>query len=385
MGSILYFAQSVPARGRGPGPRAAARVRSARPWAAPSPGLPPATRLRPAGSLLVRYRCIFALRAELLLPRPPTCFGPVTARPAHSTGRFFLLVSAPARRRPASPVVQLVAAPTRPFPRPVTRAALAVAGALPGRPACLCVRSLRAAPGRILLVCWSAGRRAAAGSGRSCRGLRFGPLPLQSGGRRYRSWRRLSRPAPRPGSRLGPRILGAPLRALCAAHRRVGAPLPLPLVRRMSCTAGSRPLRVLGCSSPSSGLFRRLPSHRRCSSACLFPSFRFSRGFPPFRPGIAHLAGVSLVRRPCRRRRGVPFLALRLCTALPPGTLRRSAPEQRTRGPCGNAPPSPLSPPARRTARSEPGGGGGPNPRRLPAPLRRRASGSVSLICYYCR
>ncbi len=52
------------------------------------------------------------------------------------------------------------------------------------------------------------------------------PLPLRAGGRRYRSWRRLSRPASAPGSRRGPRFLGAPLRALCAAHRRVGALVP---------------------------------------------------------------------------------------------------------------------------------------------------------------
>ena len=45
---------------------------------------------------------------------------------------------------------------------------------------------------------------------------------------RYRSWRRLSCPEPRPGSRRGPLFLGGPLRALCACASTPwgpGAPL----------------------------------------------------------------------------------------------------------------------------------------------------------------
>ena len=64
---------------------------------------------------------------------------------------------------------------------------------------------------------------------------------------------------PRSGRRpCGPLFLGAPLRALCAAHCRVGAPLPLPLVRLMSCTAGS-------CSFGSSADLPGLPAIARPS------------------------------------------------------------------------------------------------------------------------
>ena len=63
-------------------------------------------------------------------------------------------------------------------------------------------------------------------------------------------------------------------------------------------------------------------------------------------------AGSSLARRPHRRRRRVPFLALRLRTALTSATMRRPAPERRTRGPCGGLFASRNRPSGRRGLRA---------------------------------
>ena len=185
----------------------------------------------------------------------------------------------------------------------------------------------------------------------------------------------------RPGR---PRFLGAlsvrsappifargPAAPLARGRRCRARPGPAPAVARLVC--------------PGVGRLRRRPSRRRFSSVRLVPAgdassfsaFRFPRGFSALRLGSARLVGSSLRRLPRRRPRGVPFLALRLHTALfqpPYCRLRRRwrpAPGRRTQVPCSNAPLL-LVPraPARRIARSEPGGGRGPQTHGRPAPLR---------------
>ena len=150
------------------------------------------------------------VRSGLVTARPPPCAGYMTRQEMASVGR-----------RPASPLSRLDWAHPRPRLSPAVRPAppSAFAGGSS--------RGVRPAPSLFLLLC-------------------FGPPPVApvtprlpvAGAARHAS----PRPSP-PASASAPGLASlprSPLRALCAAHLRVGAPLPLPLVRRMSCTAGSR-------------------------------------------------------------------------------------------------------------------------------------------------
>ena len=112
------------------------------------------------------------------------------------------------------------------------------------------------------------------------------PLPLCAGGRRYRSWRRLSRPAARPGRAARASPPWGPLRALCAAHLRAGAPLPLSLVGVVVARGRVPPLRGLGCSSPSPGFFAAGLRTAASPPPALFPAHRFPRGLRRFRLGF---------------------------------------------------------------------------------------------------
>ena len=166
----------------------------------------------------------------------------------------------------------------------------------------------------------SASRRATAGSivQGGCCSARNGRPPVMC---------KLSRLAARSGRRRGPLFLGAPLRLPGASHRRVGAPLPLPLVRRIRSfgrvplTSVARLIRALP------GLFRRQAS-RRC--------FSFGRPFsfaPPFQPPFPLLAGSSLGWHPHGASAGCPSLPFAFARRYRPSC--RATPEQRTRGPCG--------------------------------------------------
>ena len=140
----------------------------------------------------------------------------------------------------------------------------------------------------------------------------------------YRSWRRLSRPEPRPGGRHGPLFLGVPLRAVCAAASAPwgpGAPLACaPHVRRgrVPLTSVARLFRAF---------LRAFSVPAFAPPLLLHPIPRFA--YPPIilrcAKAFARLVGASLRRlrrgRPCGPRfLGVPLRAV--CAA----HLRRGAP-----------------------------------------------------------
>ncbi len=101
----------------------------------------------------------------------------------------------------------------------------------------------------------------------------------------------------------GPRLLGAPLHTLCAAYLRAGAPLPLSLVRRMSCAAGSRSFGVLADPPDLICMFRSAYRAVSAEQPIVTPCMSQCRTGDPRGPyrGVPYHGLTSLVLCPPRR------------------------------------------------------------------------------------
>ena len=163
--------------------------------------------------------------------------GPARRSPPHQLVGF--VACRRGGRRPASCVLQVVVAhPIRPLlpaafarrPRPVPFRGLAGLAGLLGS--------------FILLVRWSRGRRAAASSVAPPSLTRRPRWPGLRGRGRYRSWRRLSRPAARPNRPVRASLPRGPSpSSRCAAMPAVGPRCPFRGRVASGLPAGSRPLR----------------------------------------------------------------------------------------------------------------------------------------------
>ena len=251
------------------------------------------------------------LRQNLL--QPALQLRPDTARAALFLLRPFLSLF----RRSGPSGLSCVAAPAGP-----TRTRALPPAVLPRRPWLLRRRGLFRGCSACLVSSPGAGVRPPAGApsppGAKLASSPLRPQPLVAGpaggtgrGAGSLAWSR------GPIGRCGPCLLGAPIRLPGAPQLpAVGPRCPFGGRGASVLAAGSRSLRGHGFSAPAFGLFRGQSSRRRCSSTRRVPAPSLSAAFSSLRlcqPSAP--VGVSRRRRPRRRRRGVPFLALRLRTA----------------------------------------------------------------------